>query len=162
MEQSSVTFSVLREDQKNAMRAQDSVRKGVLSAVIAGAILRGKDARDLQTKQPAPRAPNEEDTIAAIRTYIKETAETADGYRQANRFEEAASKDTLVEIAKAYLPKALSADQLADVVDQIVSTLPQVSMKQMGDVMKVLTERFGLSLNKAEASPVVKARLMRG
>lgn len=99
---------------------------------------------------------NDEDAQRAIQRGIKmcnDTLETAPGDDRTLR-ERAALEDLLPEMADEMEVRAE--------VGRFIGGNPQLigDKKAMGEVMKFLNERFGASLNKAEASKIAREALV--
>jgi uncharacterized protein YqeY len=119
-------------DLKDAMRAKDATRLGVLrmlkSALKYAAIEKGGAEAQL------------DDTEAAqvIRKQVKQRQDSIEQFEKGGRPELAAKEKEELELLNAYLPQGLSADELASVVRETISELGATSKAQMGAVMKAL------------------------
>jgi len=176
MSTASPLLARIQQASKDALRSGDAATRRSLSALEAAAKARGKDAVDPGTKEAAPREPTDADVVAAIRDQIKKARETAENFaalaakaEAAGGADEAASRGAAAAQARAevallegFLPKAPGADDIAAALDDILAAIPGAGMKQMGEVMAKLGERFGSGLDRAVAAPVVKARLSGG
>lgn len=120
---------------KDAMRANDDLRKRtvrmVLSAIRLAEVEKSRDA-----------VLDEAAVMAIVQKEIKARQEAiADAQR--------AGRDDLIEVAKdeigvleSFLPKQLAADELQNLVRQAIAEVGATSVREMGQVMKVLMPRI--------------------
>jgi len=118
-------------DLKDAMRAKDAGRLGVLrmlkSALKYAAI--EKSSEDQLDDAAASQV---------IRKQIKQRQDSIESFEKGGRPELAAKEKEELEILNAYLPKGLSADELAALVRETIAEAGATSKVQMGAVMKAL------------------------
>jgi uncharacterized protein len=119
-------------DLKDAMRAKDTTRLGVLrmlkSALNYSAIEKsGADARL-----------DDGEAAQVIRKQVKQRQDSIESFEKGGRPELAAKEKEELAILQAYLPQGLSADELAAVVGETIRELGATSKAQMGAVMKAL------------------------
>jgi uncharacterized protein YqeY len=118
-------------DLKDAMRAKDAARLGVLrmlkSALKYSAIEKSADAQldDAEASQ-------------VIRKQVKQRQDSIESFEKGGRPELAAKEKEELLILNAYLPKGLDADELAALVRETINEVGAMSKAQMGAVMKAL------------------------
>jgi uncharacterized protein YqeY len=118
-------------DLKDAMRAKDAARLGVLrmlkSALKYSAIEKSADAQldDGEASQ-------------VIRKQVKQRQDSIESFEKGGRPELAAKEKEELLILNAYLPKGLEADELAALVRETINEVGATSKAQMGAVMKAL------------------------
>ena len=118
-------------DLKDAMRAKDAARLGVLrmlkSALKYAAIEKSADAQldDAEASQ-------------VIRKQVKQRQDSIESFEKGGRAELAAKEKEELEVLNAYLPKGLEADELAALVRETIAEVGATSKAQMGAVMKAL------------------------
>ena len=78
---------------------------------------------------------SDEDVIELLQREIKQHRETVAGFRQANRPEEAAKQEAEITLLQSYLPPALSATELKDVIAKTIDALGAVGLGDLGRVM---------------------------
>jgi uncharacterized protein YqeY len=121
-------------DLKDAMRAKDAGRLGVLrmlkSALKYAAIEKADESQldDAAASQ-------------VIRKQVKQRHDSIESFEKGGRPELAAKEKEELEILNAYLPKGLSADELAAVVRETIAEVGATSKAQMGAVMKAVQVR---------------------
>ena len=119
-------------DLKDAMRAKDAARLGVLRML--------KSALKYSAIEKAGAEAQLDDTEAAqvIRKQVKQRQDSIESFEKGGRPELAAKEKDELEILKAYLPQGLSADELEKIVRETISEVGATSKAQMGAVMKAL------------------------
>ncbi len=119
-------------DLKEAMRAKDTRKLGVLrmlkSALKYAAIAKsGSDAELSDTE-----------TAQVVRKQVKQRQDSIESFEKGGRAELAAKEKEELLILDAYLPQAMSSDELAKVVRETIAETGATSKAQMGGVMKAL------------------------
>jgi uncharacterized protein YqeY len=119
-------------DLKDAMRAKDATRLGVLrmlkSALKYSAIEKGGAEAQLDDGEAAQ----------VIRKQVKQRQDSIESFEKGGRPELAAKEKEELGMLQAYLPQGLSADELANVVRETIGEVGATSKAQMGAVMKAL------------------------
>ncbi len=117
-------------DLKEAMKAREAAKLGALrmlkSAFKYAAIEKGG----------ADAVVDDEIALTVIRKQIKQREDAATGFEQGGRPEQAASERAEISFFSAYLPAALSAGELAALVQQAIAEVGATDKSQMGAVMK--------------------------
>ena len=142
---------VVRAAMVEAMKAKDKARKDSLSMLLSA----------LKNAEIDKRSPlTEEEADAVVKKEIKQTKETLDGSIKAGNDQE--RTDTLtaqVAILESYLPKQVSGDELAALIDEVLTETGASSKKDMGRVMGALTQKTGGNFDKAAAAKELGQRL---
>ena len=127
--------SQVDNDIKDAMRARDTVRLNALrmlkSAMKNAAIEKGGAESVLEDAE----------ATVVIRKQIKQRQDSIEGFEKGGRLELAASERAEMEILSAYLPQALSAEEVVELVKQSIAEAGATSKQQMGAVMKIATAK---------------------
>jgi uncharacterized protein YqeY len=93
-------------------------------------------------------------------TLIKQRRESVEQFEQAQRAELAEKERKEIAIIEAYLPKALSPQELEDMVASVLTETGARSLKEMGTVMKALMSRLaGQAVDGKQLSDLVRAKL---
>lgn len=121
---------------------------------------------EINTREKGGKTPVELDDSAVISLLQKEAArrrETAVTYKEAGQADRAAAEEQEAAIIEAYLPAALSEDEAKAIVSEAVATLradgSELGMRQMGAVMKLVTEKVAGRYDGKSVSNMVKAEL---
>jgi uncharacterized protein len=127
----------LDSDLKEAMRAKDAATLGVLrmlkSALKYAAIEKSGAEAELSDAEAAQ----------VIRKQAKQRQDSIESFEKGGRAELAAKEKKELSILNAYLPQAMSADELSKVVRETIAEIGATSKAQMGAVMKALQAKVG-------------------
>ncbi|MEO5753624.1 MAG: GatB/YqeY domain-containing protein [Chthoniobacterales bacterium] len=119
-------------DLKDAMRAKDSARLGVLrmlkSALKYAAI----------EKSGAEGELDEAEAAQVIRKQVKQRQDSIESFEKGGRPELAEKEKTELAILNTYLPAAMNAEELSLLVKEAIADVGATSKAQMGAVMKSL------------------------
>ncbi|HYQ94742.1 MAG TPA: GatB/YqeY domain-containing protein [Burkholderiales bacterium] len=118
-------------DLKDAMRAKDVGRLNVLR-MLKSALKYAAIEKSSETQLDDAAASQ------VIRKQVKQRQDSIESFEKGGRPELAAKEKGELEILNAYLPKGLSADELAAIVRETIAELGATSKAQMGAVMKAL------------------------
>ena len=136
---------------KDAMRAKESVRLGTIRMILSAV----KNKEIEKREELADSA-----VIEVLSTFVKHRREAAEVYRKNDRVDMAESEERELLIVQEFLPAQLSEDQLRSLVDAVLTELAADSMKDMGRVMQVLTEKTKGKADGRLVSELVKSKLM--
>jgi len=129
-------FQQVDSDLKDAMRARDAARLGVLrmlkSALKYGAI----------EKSGADAELNDADAVQVIRKQVKQRQDSIESFEKGGRPELAEKEKAELAILNSYLPQQLSLDELAKIVRETIAEVGAISKAQMGAVMKALQPKI--------------------
>lgn len=141
----------LSEDLKLAMKARDQLRMDVIR-MIKAAVLN----KEVEMKKDLDDA----EMSRIMTTMIKQRRESVEQYEKGQRAELAAKERQEISIIEAYLPKALSSDELIQTVDAVIRETGANSAKDMGAVMKAVMARLaGQPVDGKQVSDLVRSRL---
>jgi len=122
-------------DLKESMRAKNASKVGVLrmlkSALKYTAIAKSGSDAELSDAEAAQ----------VIRKQAKQRQDSIESFEKGGRAELAAKEKEELSILNAYLPKAMSSDELAALVRETIAEVSATSKAQMGAVMKALQAR---------------------
>jgi uncharacterized protein YqeY len=119
----------IRADLREAMRARDEARVGVLRMLLS----RLKDA---QIQKSASRNDLEdEEALPVLASYAKQRRESAESFEKAGRADLAAREMREHEIVLAYLPEQLDDDGIRSVLREVIASTGAVTARDMGKVM---------------------------
>jgi uncharacterized protein YqeY len=127
--------SQVDNDIKDAMRARETVRLNALrllkSAMKNAAIEKGGAETILDDAEGS----------AIIRRQIKQRQDAIEGFERGGRPELAAAERAEIEVLSAYLPAALSPDEVTALAREAIAAAGATSKQQMGAVMKIATAK---------------------
>ena len=141
------------EDMKTAMKAKDTVALNVVralkSAIKYAAIEKLGAEGDLE----------EADAIVVVRREIKKRQDSVEQYEKASRQDLADHEKAEIAVLEKYLPAAMSAEELAKLVEAAIAEAGATSKKDMGKVMKLVQERAAGRADGKSISTEVGKRL---
>jgi uncharacterized protein len=141
----------LTEDLKQAMKSRDQLRMDVIR-MIKAAVLN----KEVELKKDLDDA----ELSRVMTTMIKQRKESVAQFEKGNRAELAAKERQEIAIIEAYLPQALSLDQLTGVVEAVIRDTGATSAKDMGAVMKAVMARLaGQTVDGKQISELVRSKL---
>jgi uncharacterized protein YqeY len=122
-------------DLREAMRAKDSTKLGVLR------MLKSALKYAVIEKSSATGQLDDAQEMQVIRKQTKQRQDSIESFEKGGRPELAAKEKEELAILNSYLPKELSADELARIVRETVAEVGATSKAQMGVVMKALQQK---------------------
>lgn len=139
----------LFEDLKESMKSKDTVRKEIVQMVRAGVLLIEKDTKTELDDQGV---------TAVISKELKKLNDVLPDYVKSGRADKLDEINRKIEILKSYLPEQLTEEQIQKIVDDAITAADAKSMKDMGKVMGIVTQKTkGLADGKAVSEIVKKA-----
>ena len=145
--------SQIQEDLKAAMKARDSGRLAVIRALKTALTNAAIEKGGLGTEL------DDAEAMAVVRKQVKQRQDSATQFKDAGRDELAAREEAEIAILEAYLPAALSAEEIAKLVDDAVAETDASTKADMGKVMKLVQERAAGRADGRTLSQEVAKRL---
>jgi uncharacterized protein YqeY len=145
----------IENDLATAMKAREETKVSTLR-MLKSAIQNAEVAGD------AAVVLTDDQTIAVLRAEAKKRAESAQIYADAGRTEAAAKERSELSIIEAYLPAAMSDDDVRKIVEEEVAKAAASGAaggKAMGAVVKAVRERVGAGADGGKIAALVKAAL---
>ncbi len=140
----------LVEDMKTAMKAGEKRRLGVIRLINAAIKQREVDERieldDIQV-------------LAVLDKMLKQRRDSITQYEAAKREDLAEQERYEIGVCQEYLPTALTADEIAALIEAAVVASGAVSLKDMGKVMAILKPQVQGRADVGAVSALVKQRL---
>ncbi|CAJ93806.1 hypothetical protein CMPELA_13790 [Cupriavidus necator] len=140
----------ISEDMKTAMRARETERLGTIRLLLAAIKQREVDER-VELDDTA--------VLAVVEKLIKQRKDSISQFRQAGRNDLADKESAEVEVLQAYMPAALSDEEVAAEVQQAVAATGAAGPQDMGKVMGVLKGKLAGRADMTAVSALVKAAL---
>ena len=126
----------IASDLKEAMKARDQARLDVVrmlkSAVQMAAIEKGGASAVL----------DDAEVEAVIRKQVKQRRDSIAGFEKGGRPDLASKEKSEVEVLQTYLPKELTPDELAAMIDATIKEVGATTKAQLGAVMKALQPKL--------------------
>ena len=144
----------LSEDLKQAMKAKDQLRVDVIR-MIKAALLN----KELELKKSLDDA----EMSRVMTTLMKQRKEAVEHYQKAKRDDLAGKELREITIIESYLPKALSVEEIVQLVETVIRETGATTLKDMGSVMKTVMARLaGQMVEGKQISDLVRAKLQSG
>ncbi|MBW0001772.1 MAG: GatB/YqeY domain-containing protein [Verrucomicrobia bacterium] len=140
-------------DLKEAMRARDAGRLSVLRMAKAALMNAAIEKYGAGGKLADPEA------LAVIRKQVKQRQDAIASFDQGGRPELAQKEQQEIVYLSEYLPKPLSAADIDELVRAVIQETGATSKAQMGQVMKLATERAAGRVEGKTLSQVVQKHL---
>ena len=140
----------IQEDVKSAMRARDQKRLTALRLITA-AIKQVEIDKRIEMDDQA--------VLAVLDKMVKQRRDSLEQYNAAGRDDLAAQEQFELELISVYLPEALSDDELATLIQQVVADTGASSIRDMGKVMNQLREQVQGRADMKAVSSAVKEQL---
>ena len=141
----------IQSDLNNFLKARDEIAVSalrlLLSAIHNAQIAKGDKLTD-------------EEVVSEIAKDAKRHRESIEHFRAANRDDLLKKETTELAVLEKYLPKQLSEEALAKIVDEEIKTLGAVDVKDMGKVMAAVMARVKGQAEGGLVSAIVKSKLI--
>lgn len=135
---------------KEAMRAKAVLRLGAIRMAKTAITNKEKDGGGELDDQAV---------IAVLSTLAKQRRESAQSYRDGDRTDLAEKEEQELAVLQEFLPAQLSEAEVKQLVAETAAALEASSMKDMGRLMKVLSEKTRGRADGKLVSELVKAQL---
>jgi uncharacterized protein len=145
----------IRADLTAAMKRRDDVATSALRMALAAvkeAAVAGKEAKEL----------TDDEILKVLNKEVKRRDEAAEAFRNADRPERADREQAEREILAAYLPAALSPEELETIITETLAVGGFSGMQSMGPAMKAVTAKVAGRADGKTVSDLVRARLSAG
>jgi len=140
----------ISDDIKSAMKAREQHRLGVLRMLSAAIKQREVDERiDL----------TDADVVALVEKQIKLRKEAATQFEAGGRPDSAQSERAEIEVLTAYLPQALTAEEVTAIIRQAISQSGAAGPQDMGKVMGLVKPQVAGRTDMAALSAQIKQLL---
>ncbi len=128
----------VQKDMVAAMRSKEELRLSTLRMMKAA----------LQSKRMEMRIAKdanleEKDELQVLSTMIKQRKDSIEQFTKGNRPELAQKEAEEITIIEAYMPKAVSEEEIVATVRAVIAEMGSPTMKDMGAVMKNAKAKFG-------------------
>lgn len=140
-------FDIVSEDIKKAMLAKDRVALDALRGIK-------KEFLEAKTAKGTDGELHDDAALKILQKMIKQRKESAEMYIAGNRQDLADAELAQAQIIERYLPKQMSAEEIAAAVKEIIAQTGATSMADMGKVMGAATKALA---GKADGKAISQA-----
>lgn len=145
----------LNESLKAALLEQDEVAISTIRLVLAAL----KD-RDIAERGKGNVSGLDDSEIAALlQSMIKQRRESITVYQQAGRTDLAEREAHEIDVIEQFRPPQIRGDHMNQAIAAVVEEVGATSLKEMGQVMAILKQRYGGRMDFTKASAAVRQRL---
>jgi uncharacterized protein YqeY len=102
---------------------------------------------------------SDQDALGVLRRERKQRVEAAEAYRTAGQEHRAAAEEADLPVIDAFLPAAMEDDELEALVEAAIAETGAATVKDMGRVMGLVTQRAQGRADGRAASALVRSRL---
>lgn len=143
----------LDNDLKAAMLSGDKVLattiRGLKSAVLNAEIAKGSREQGL----------SDNEVIELFSKEAKKRQESADLYEQGGNTEKAEAERAEKKVIEKYLPKQLTDEELASLVEAAISEIGSAQKANMGQIIGAVKQKAGASADGGRIAAAVRARI---
>ena len=140
----------LENDLKTAMRSGDELRKKVIRMVLASI---------KNTEIDKGAALDDDAVMGVLQKEVKSRRESIADAERAGRNDLVSEAEQDIALLETYLPKALAPEELEKLAQEAIQESGATSLREMGQVMKLLVPRLQGRATGNEASQIVKKLL---
>jgi uncharacterized protein YqeY len=141
----------LLADLKSAMKAKDKVRKSTIT-LIRAAILQEEKDKQIENLEDS-------DIEAIISKQYKQRKDSLKEFEKAGREDLVDQTKAEMAIIKDYLPKQLTSEEIASIVEDTIQETGAESMKDMGKVMKSVMPKVKGKADGKVVNQIVREKL---
>ncbi len=146
-------IDTIRNDMTAAMKSRDALKLRSLRAIIAAvqeAEVAGKEAKVL----------SDDEVLKVISAQVKRRVEAAEAFDAGGADDRAANERAEKEVLESYLPAALDADELEQLVSATLEENGWSSKADMGQAMKAINAKVAGRADGRAVADLVKAKLL--
>ncbi|MFK5951199.1 MAG: GatB/YqeY domain-containing protein [Methylococcales bacterium] len=140
----------IKDDMKVAMRAKDKERLKIIRMILAA-------IKQIEVDERIE--PDDERIVVTLDKMLKQRRESIKQFNEAGRSDLTEIEEAEVLVIQGFLPKALSAEEIEEMVVQAVTDSAAESIKDMGKVMGILRPQMLGRADMSVVSSVIKAKL---
>lgn len=123
------------------------------------AVLRLINAEIKQAQIASTDDLTDSDVLAVLNRMIKQRKSSAEQYEQANRNDLAQQEEYEIEVIETFTPQQLDDAEIMEQIDKACGELGASDMKQMGQIMRKLTETLAGRADMSRVSALVREKL---
>jgi len=145
-----ITKAQLETALKEALRSGDELRKNTVRMALSS----------IKLMEIEKGTPLDETGIASVlQKEVKSCRESIVDAQRANRPDLVAAAEAEIAILESFLPKAMASEELETLARQAIQEVGATSLREMGQVMKVLMPRLQGRASGDQASQAVRKLL---
>ena len=143
----------INESIKDSMKKKDNIRLDSLRAIKSAILIE-------KTKSGSKDHIEESVILKILQKMVKQRNDSAKIYLEQKRDELANIEISQADIISEFLPAQLSESDLSEIIDKVITDIGADSMKDMGKVISVVTEKVSGQAEGRVIAEIVKRKLM--
>lgn len=144
-------FDKINEELKNSLKSGDKFKLSVLRML--------KSALQLEAINKKSEL-DDGDVLTVLKRQVKQRTDSLNEFERLGKIDAANDLRKEIEIINAYLPEEATVEQINAIVEEAFKVLNPNSMKEMGLIMKYVTEHLK-NADMTKVSQIVKERLSK-
>ena len=145
----------LKEELKASMIAKNESRTGTIRLILAAI----KDKDIASRTEDNREGISDESILSLFASMIKQRNDSIEMYKKGNRQDLADKEQAEIDIIREFMPKQLSAEEVAAAIKAVIAATGASSIKDMGKVMGELKAKYAGQLDFSAASATIKQML---
>ena len=101
----------------------------------------------------------DQEIISVLQTMIKQRKASIDMYSSGNREDLVTKEESEIEIISNFLPEQLSSQEIETVINELIISSGTSSIKNIGNVIKLVKEKYEGRIDLGVASKLIKEKL---
>ena len=101
----------------------------------------------------------DQEIISILQTMIKQRKASIDMYLSGNREDLVKKEESEIEIISNFLPEQLSSQEIETIINDLIISSGASSIKNIGDVIKLIKEKYEGRIDLGVASKLIKEKL---
>ena len=146
---------IINEAVKDAMRSKEKLRLSTLRLINAAI----KDKDIALRMEDRPDGVSSSEILQILGKMVKQRQESARAYEEGGRLELAQQELSEIKIIEEFLPRQLSDEDVAKVVEEVISDIGATSIRDMGKVMASLKETYTGQMDFGQGGAKIKSLL---
>lgn len=143
-------FDKIKKDLMTAMKEKDKFKLSVLR-MLKSAL----QAEEINKKSEL----TDDEVLNIIKKQVKVRNASLEEYKDYGRYDLANDLAQEIEILKSYLPEELSKEELIKVIDEQFNIINPTSIKDIGKVIKAISNVVGTRADMGVVSKIVKEKI---
>ncbi len=141
-------------DIKAAMKAKDKIRLETVRSIKKAML-----EKEVSIRPSGRDELNEVEELELLSKLAKQRRDSIAQYQSAGRDDLVEQESEELKILEAYLPTAISEEELETAIDDIINSVQATSIKDMGKVMGVAIQKLRGRVDGSAVQKLVKAKL---
>lgn len=102
---------------------------------------------------------SDQEIISVLQTMIKQRKASIDMYLSGNREDLVKKEESEIETISNFLPEQLSSQEIETIINELIISSGASSIKNIGDVIKLIKEKYEGRIDLGVASKLIKEKL---